>query len=1033
MIPKKICAFIFTFLCLNICLSKETYASYSANYKTAEKPIKGVVKNKIGETLIGVSVKIKNSSKGTQTDVNGSFALMANPNDVLEFSYIGYITQQVTVSNSNFYTITLAENSNALNEVVVTALGIEKGKAGLTYATQTVKSDELNRVKDPNLMNAIAGKTAGVVITKGNGGPGASAKVLIRGNKSITGNNQPLYVIDGIPMNVSANGAQGSSLSSFDGARDGGDNISNLNPEDIESISVLKGASAAALYGGNAANGVILITTKKGKKGVTNVDFSSNITFENPISLPEKQTSYGQGYGGVANTNVNDDWGPLITNGSDAYLKDFFNTGKTYINNIAVSTGTDKGQIYLSYANTNATGIAPNNLYDRHNFNVRGTTQLFNNKLSLDGSINYVNQTSKNRPWAGNFFNPIFSLYLFPNGDDFNEYAGDNFEVYNATRNLKLQNWPYLKNEASSNQNPYWIQNRNLHTEKRDRNIYSLSTNYKINDWLDIKARGTLDKILDDYEIDNYAGTDPLMVGINGGYRKNITQTDQFYSDLLLTGTKTFNNFNVNATIGASNTSNTYYDNDIGTSGANNTLLFANVFSTQNLVAPFNAEESLRKTLSQAVFATATLGFKETLFLDLTGRNEWSSTVDDSFFYPSAGLSYVFTNTFKNTGALSFGKVRGSYAEVGNALKFGVNNPFPARNINNGAATPVGSKALTKLLPERTRSYEFGSDLAFFSNAINVGFTYYNATTYDQVFSILAPPGSGVVNYIINGGTIRNIGYEGTISVNKKFNNLKWISSVNFSHNDNKILELSNLLNSEYFVLTQTNQTRMVQLLLARPGISNLGGKEYGSYGDIFGKTYVRDADGNLTYDTNGLPIISANPDQYVGNANPDFLLGFNNQFSYKKFSFSFLIDSRFGGDIVSQSQQWLDFKGQSVRSAEARDAGGVVLNGKTIPAEAYYNFISGKGDAAAAVEEYIYNASNVRLREIALGYTLPSFTKGIKNLNLSLVARNVAFFYKDAPFDPEVSISTNNSLQGMEGFALPATRSIGLSLKANF
>ncbi len=1031
----NICRYFFAIVIFTFALLIPTAHSTDLHGKhtTLFIRITGTVTDSTGSAVSGVSISVKGTSKGTITDGNGRFSLAADAGDVLVISSSGYSPQEITVNDQTIYNVVLSAATSILNEVVVTALGIERKAKSVSYATQNISGAELTKVKDPNLMNALAGKAAGVVITKGNGGPGASSKVLLRGNKSISGNNQPLYVIDGIPMNVNANGVQGNSLSSFNGARDGGDNISNLNPEDIESINVLKGASAAALYGGNAANGVILITTKKGTKGVSAVNVSSTYTFENPVALPDKQTSYGQGFGGVANKIVNDSWGEKITTGSEAYLKDFFQTGKSLINTISVTSGNNMGQFYLSYANTNASGIVPNNDYNRHNINLRGTTQLFNSKVILDGSFNYINQQTENRPWAGNFFNPIFGLYLFPTGDDFSKYSGDNYQVFSNQRNMYLQNWPYFKNEASSNQNPLWIQNKNLSDERRDRAVYTISARWNIVNGLHLQARTTYDKITDNYELRHYAGSDPLLVGLNGAYRKQITTNDQLYSDILLSGNTTFKNISLAGNIGFSNTSNTFYDLSISNDGANNTLLFANVFSVQNLVPPFQTSENLRKKLDQAVFATSTIGFKEFIFLDITGRNEWSSTVNQSFLYPSVGLSYVLSEHLPVTRFLSFVKLRGSFAEVGNSLAFGVNSFFPPRSITNGAAGARDSKPLIELVPERTRSYEGGADMRFLDDKLSLNLTYYNATTLNQVFNILAPPGSGVVNYTINGGTIRNKGIEATLSYNGSFGKLKWTPAINFSKNVNQILALSNLLNAQYFVLTNSGQTRMIQLLLARPGIPNLKGRAYGSYGDLFGKTYVRDSSGNITYAANGLPVLSANPDQYIGNANPDFLIGINNQFNYKNLFLSFLVDGRFGGEIVAMSEQWLDFKGQSQRTADARDAGGVMVNGKLIPAETYYNYISGKGDVAAAAEEYVYDATNIRIRELAIGYTLPLLTKALKNLNVSFVARNIGFLYKKAPFDPEVSISTANGLQGVEGFASPATRSFGFSLKATF
>ncbi|MHA4738798.1 SusC/RagA family TonB-linked outer membrane protein [Dyadobacter sp. MSC1_007] len=1013
--------------------------------KALAREVTGTVKDAKGDGIPGTNILIKGTTIGTSTNVEGKFSIsVPDDNAILIISSIGYASKEVPVGGRSSIDIVLDDDVKQLGEVIVTALGIEKDSKSMTYAQQNVGGEELTRVKDPNMVNSLAGKAAGVVITKGTGGPGSSSKVLLRGNKSITGNNQPLYVIDGIPMN-NANGAQGSTL--FD-TRDAGDAISNLNPEDIENISILKGASAAALYGSQAANGVILVTTKKGRKGNASINFSSTANFENPIALPQVQTTYGQGYGGVANTAVNDSWGPKITNGSDKHLKSFFETGKTFVNSLSITNGNDIGQFYVSYANTKANGIVPQNDYNRHNVNLRGTTQLFHNKLSLDGSVNYIEQKVYNRPQSGFYFSPIFSLYLFPTGDDFSKYSGSNFEKRDPNRLMNVQNWPYIKNEASSNQNPYWLANRNQTDQFRNRTIYSFAAKWAINDWLNLQGRTTYDKVQDSFELRQYASSDPTLVGSNGGYRKNLTNTDQLYSDVLLSGTKTFGkDLFLSATLGFSNTQNTFYDLNVGNNGATNTLSFPNYFSVYALQSSstkgyFNATESLQKRLSQALFGTATVGYKETFFLDLTARKEWSSTVNQSFFYPSVGLSYVLSEHLKPSDLLSFAKVRASYAEVGNALPFGVANWTPPyslsndENVNGRNNLPFfnGNDTLN-LKPERTRSYEIGTELRFFKDKLSVNFTYYNATTYDQVFQILAPPGSGATNFWINGGTIRNKGFESTISYKADLGGgVTWTPGLNFSRNVNEIRELSNLLKANWFVLQAGGSTRMLQLFLSKPGIPNLGGREYGSYGDLFGKTYQRDDNGNIKYnETTGLPLLSPGTDQYLGNANPKFLMGFNNQFKYKNLTLSFLVDGRFGGKIASMTEQWLDFKGLSKRSGDARDAGGVMVNGKQIPAETYYNFISGKGDVAAAAEEYMFSATNVRMRELALGYTFPKVSKAIKDISVSFISRNLFFFYKDAPFDPEVSITTANAMQGIEGFSIPATRSYGVTLRATF
>jgi outer membrane receptor protein involved in Fe transport len=448
----------------------------------------------------------------------------------------------------------------------------------------------------------------------------------------------------------------------------------------------------------------------------------------------------------------------------------------------------------------------------------------------------------------------------------------------------------------------------------------------------------------------------------------------------------------------------------------------------------FNKSESKTKISNQAVFGNLTFNFNNRLYVDVTGRNEWSSTVSQPFFYPSLGLSYVLIQG-GNSNTLSFAKLRASYAEVGNSLPFGISSLTPpysldnAGNVNGRGALPFFDGTDTvRLKPERTKSYEIGTDLRFFSNKLSLSLTYYNATTFDQVFQIQAPAGSGAANFWINGGTILNKGVEGVLNYKASMGQIKWTTTLTFSRNKNEIRKLSDLLKADRFVLTDYNATRLVALFLTRPK----DGK-YGSYGDMFGKVYLKDSKGNFITDSaSGLPLLSANADQYIGNANPNFLAGLNNTFTYRNLTLSFLIDGRFGGGVASATERWLDYKGLSKRTAVARDNGGVMVNGKLVDAKAFYYNQTGAG-SQGAVSEYYYDATNVRLRELALSYSFDKIRHFVKEINISLVGRNLFFFYKKAPFDPELSINASNSLQGIEAYNLPSTRSLGFSIRAIF
>ena len=988
-------------------LNLSATSSYSLNTDDMQQlKVSGkVTDSQTGSAMPGVNIIIQGVTVGTNTDATGNYSISVPSRDaVLIFSFIGYITQNVPVNGVSNISVALVPEVTALNEVVVTALGIEKSTKSLTYATQKIEGAEVLKVKDVNFVNSLAGKVAGVIVTPGTMGPGSATRILMRGDKSFTGNSAPLYVIDGIPTGR-------------------GD---LLNPEDIESIQVLQGASAAALYGSRAVNGVILITTKKGKKGVARINFSTSLKFDSPSDLPKLQTGYGQTI-----PTQNDSWGTPITNGSDRHMKEFYNTGVANINTISMSNGNDIAQVYMSYANTSSTGIVPENHMNKHNFNIKVTNQLFDDKLSVEFAVNYINQKIYNQVPTGGY-SALTGIISFPVGDDWSKYSGDNYQVYDPVRQMYVQNWPYIRNETFTCQNPYWVQKKNQKDNFLNYTNALFKATYKITDWLNIQGRLTMDDSYSHSENRDYASTQATVAGPNGGYGIGNAKSDSYYADMLLVVNKNLGqDFNLSGTAGFSH-------NQGISSGLNlsstvpTSLTYPNFFSVYALNGLFNKSEYYQKSVSEALFANATIGYKNKIFLDVTGRNEWTSTTPESFFYPSFGLTYILKSSGK--GILSFAKARASYAEVGNSLPFGINNRTPPYYLDN-AGNIVGRGSLpyfngtdtTTLKPERSKSIEFGGDVRFFDDNLSVSLTLYSATTVDQVFQIAAPAGSGAANFWINGGSIRNQGIEGLISYNVSFGELKWIPSLNFSHNKNQIRQLSDLLTADKYIITDFNDTRLVALYLKRPS----EGKYY-SYGDMYGKTYLKNEDGTYQTNADGYPVLSAAPDQYIGNANPTFFAGFNNTFTYKKFMASFLIDGTFGGTVVNRTEIWLDYKGLSKATGEARDAGGVDFQGKTLDPKTFYISQTGAG-AQAAMSEYVHPKTNVRLREISLGYTFSNFSKFFESIDISAVGRNLLILYKKAPYDPEIGGSTSQSAEGMGNFTIPATRSVGINLRVQF
>jgi TonB-linked SusC/RagA family outer membrane protein len=1024
-----------------------------------QEKISGKVTGPDGKGIAGVSVQIKGARGGVISGAGGEFTIDAAQGDVLVFSTVGYDSKEVKVTGDNI-SVSLPLSSKQLTEVVVTALGIQRSAKSLTYAAQKVSNDELTTVKDLNFINSLSGKVAGVTITKSASGVGGSSRVILRGNKS-TRENDPLYVIDGIPLqNYSPQqptDVWGQSSGSGASGSDGGDGISNLNPDDIESLTVLKGASGAALYGSAAANGAILVTLKSGKAGKTHINVSSDITAESPLYYPLSQFKYGQGSSDTS-TNIQptdpNSWGP-ISNTAD-FVKPFFQTGVTTINSLSFTTGTDKSQTYLSYGNVSNKGIIPFSTLSRNNLTFRQTSKFLNDKLVADGTIMVLDQIADNRPVSGLYANPLTGLELFPRGLDFNYYK-NNYTQFYAPRNVTLQNWYDINPDGTGGsdheQNPYWVINKMPTNQHRDRALANLSLKYQINDWLNVQARGNFDKSWDVFTQKMYAGSQSVQSAPNGRYTYVSSNNSQFYSDLIVSANKKLStDLTLQALVGTSITDNQLdalgFDED---PTAGNGLFYANQFGI-NEIDPNSmliAQSSIHKQ-QQAVFASAELNYKSFLYLDLTGRNDWSSTFaftpteNKGYFYYSAGANVILSQALTLPEAISFSKVRISYAKVGNDVSVYSTNPPQWTKQGNVNLTAQQNTVVpypgTYLAPEDNRSFEVGTEWSFIQNRVGFDFTYYKNNNYQQYVLIQAPNGSGYTQYYLNLGNIQNTGFEVSAYVVPVQNHkLKWTSSFNFALNKNLVVSLSKpgvagASASNPFILTGIGvnmyQSEIVQ-----------GGK----WGDIYGYKFARAADGTILVDGTGSPskmqtVAGQDSIGYLGNPNPTFTLGWNNTFNIGNFEVNFLIDGRFGGKVMSVTQAMLDQVGASKVSGQARDQGGVNIaatnsvTGKAfdglLPAQAFY---VGVGGRAGISEYYMYDATAVRLRELSLAYNIPVHVKGISNLNVSLIGRNLFFFYKKAPFDPEVSMATNNGLQGIETFGLPSTRSLGASVKIQF
>ncbi len=1003
--------------------------------------VKGSVTDSKGEPIIGANVLEKGTTNGVITNLDGEFVLNTPSNATLVISYIGYEPVTIALNGKTSIKVQMKEEALALETVVVTAMGIKKKAESLTYSTQQVNGNELTRAKDPNMINALAGKTAGVQINK-TSNLGGSAKVAIRGARSAfaSGNNQPLYVIDGVPMlNNSTESTSTVMGGDNDGVnRDAGDGISNLNPDDIESMNILKGASAAALYGSQAANGVILITTKKGKVGMQQITFSSNLTIDHAISTPKFQNSYGRNEdGGTAS------WGAKGTIKDYDNVGDYFGNGVTAINSLAITTGNEKMQTYFSYANTTAKGIVDSNKMQKHNLSLRETTSLFNDRLKLDGNATLMMQKIKNSPATGGYYmNPLVSLYGFPRGVDLTPYKND-FETLDPSRNMMMQNWIEKNDDGTISewsQNPYWLRNRVLSTNKRYRALASISANLKVTDWLNLQARGNVDYVSDKFENQMYASTAPNITGKyngkeNGRYVWADNQEFQTYADLMAMFNKTFGDFSLNAALGTSINLSTV--NSLMLDSKVASLYKPNVFTVPNIVMDSKAAATQtinQKRTLQSVFATAQFGWKDMLFLDLTARNDWSSTLaytdskKSGFFYPSVGLTWVINKTLKLPEWINFAKIRGSWAEVGNDLPLGITNPVDIITAGGGVNVNA-TEQRGDLKPEISNSIEFGTEWRFFHDRFGIDFTWYKTDTKNQLLKMENPAGSAYKFRYINAGKIRNKGFELTVDATPLMNdNFRWKTAFNMSANKNKIISLHPDYTQFSYYDEGFNMAYQMRI------------KEGGKLGDIYGNAFQRDDNGKIITKVDEKtgeekPLGNSGNKDLLGNANPDFLLGWGNTVTYKNFSLYFLIDFRFGGDVMSLTQADLDSKGVTEATGEARDRGYVEYQGqKFSDVRAFYGATGGRNGIS---EFYMYDATNIRLREISLSYSFPKTllakTKCIQGLDVSLIARNLFFFKKDAPFDPDAVLSVGNNNQGVDVFGMPTTRNIGFNLKFTF
>ena len=997
----------------------------------AQKTITGkVTSSEDGLGMAGVPVVVKGTTIGTSTDVNGSFTLSV-PSDAetLVVSFIGMKTVELPIGSQTTFNVALEAEVMALGDVVVTALGISRQAKALTYATQSVNAEQLAEARTINPVQSLSGRVAGLSITTASEGVGSSAKVLLRGNRSIAGSSQPLYVIDGIPMG----------------------SITNLSPDDITSISIMKGANAAALYGSRANNGAIIITTKSGAgqgEGVL-VDLGFTFQASNAMYLNKEQNIYGQGANMTYGETSTVSWGPVM-NGQQVMhwtpdvndplygknyafeaqpnnIKDYFQTGFELATNLQVVMNTKTTNTAFSYTNTEARGVVATNNLHRHNLNLRfGAT--FKDKLVLDSKITMIKQTVDNTFGGGESFeNPMRYLYVLPR--NLRSVDMQKFE-YTTPGGLNRQHgWRWNDNGTG---NPYWSRERIVKPNNDWRSIGMMSLKYNITKDLSIMGRSAIDATFNDFE--NMYYNDTYTTAIRGGYDERQTTSYGWNSDVLLSYKKQIGDiaFDINAGANNYNTEYKYIQ------GSGRVFNIENFFALSNTADP-RPSESYSKKVVNSVYGFGEISWRNALFLNITGRNDWSSTLpasNRSYFYPSVGLTAVLDELLPLPSAVDLLKLRGSFAIVGNDT-----SPYRLSRTasvgTGGVITLSNQLPNANLKPETTKSLEVGFDLRLIEK-IRLGFTWYQTNTYDQLFATPVPATSGVASVFQNGADIQNRGAEITLGAEIiSTGDFSWDIDINWSKNTSEVLEIAEGFN----VLSYgTDFIREYKLVAGQP------------FGEVYAKSWLRDANGNVIVATNGIPRITPGMTERVANFNPNWLGGISNSFRYKNWNLSALIDIRNGGSFIDFTEAIRAGSGIQDYTGNFREANSLLFgrdvyqgekgvtdtgaeNAYTTDSEKFWNNVGGRNNPAGGA--FVKDASNIRMREMVVGYDLPKEIVSktfFRSARVSLVGRNLFFLQNKAKYiDPEIMVNTSDNYEGESAFPLPTNRTYGFSLNFGF
>ncbi|WP_289053091.1 SusC/RagA family TonB-linked outer membrane protein [Carboxylicivirga marina] len=1008
-----------------------------ANTQEDKVQITGTVVDQFGMGIPGVNVSVKGTTTGTITNLDGQFTFEAPANGVIVYSFIGFATQEITIASGVSYNVTMQEDVMNVDEVVVTALGIKREKKALGYSAVDVGEEAFENMKDANPMGALSGRMAGVQINTSSQGAGGSSSVIIRGAAVLSGSNEPLYVVDGVPI---SNTQFSNADDSDNGGIDSGNGLSGIAADDIENISVLKGPAATALYGSRAINGVVLVTTKTGKgdKG-TSVDFNSNMTFDRARIYSNWQEVYGQGINGQAPQSIDAGrdqtsmWGAKY-NDVASYVnyrgdqrdyvfhdneRDFFDTGMTWTNSVAVNHNTEVANLRLSYSNTTNNGLVPGTSYDRNTFNVSGGTKAFNDRLEINAKIAYTDEDSQNAMMGATPFNPTSQLLGVPNNvslDDLKDYKDS---VTGMPVGLGV----------NGNSNIYWTTNEIKHNYRKKRVMSLVNAKLHITDHLNAQVRAGSDMTFFANE-----SIYPIGTPYYEGGRANMMKADEVESnyDFILNYDRNFNDkFGITVNAGASRMDREY----------ESLAIFSDSFSDPGLQRPgFGSNNTQQIGYSRkrinSVYSTAQLRYASMLYVDLSARNDWSSTLpsnNNSYFYPSVSTSFIVSEVVDLPQWMTFAKVRASVAQVGSdtdpyqlALQYKLDdNAHPGWGGNivvGGTDGDVVPNAALK--PSIMTSYEVGADLKFLNNRLGLDVTYYNSTAEDQIMPIDISNTSGYNRAIVNSGSIQNKGWEVVLYATPyRSANFSWNTSFNFSYNINEVKELAD-------GVTQLN-------LMSGAGVNVIAavGEEYGT---IMGRTMVRDDEGKIVLSDNGLPQ-ATNDYSALGCAYHPVMLGWSNTFNYKSFTLNLLLDSKFGGEVYSATEASAYSLGKHEATIGRED---YVAGQEWFPAE-----LEGQGTTArpedyygalASIDDmFVYDASYVSLRELSVAYRLPGHlfkdSKYFKSASIGIFGKNLGYLYRSTDnIDPQSTFSISNGGQGIEygNMALPASFGFNLNLK---